>query len=63
MRKRYGDEEIVGFLREAESGISVKEFRRRHGESRGISGADSNLIRRVVTVRRVPVRMARRTDS
>lgn len=63
MRKRYGDEEIVGFLREAESGISVKELRRRHGESRREFRSRYNLIRRVVMVRRAPVRAARHTDS
>ena len=33
MKKRYSDEQIVGFLREAESGMSVKELCRRHGFS------------------------------
>lgn len=33
MKKRYSEEQIVGFLREAESGISVKELCRRHGFS------------------------------
>lgn len=33
MKKRYSDEQIVGFLREAESGVPVKELCRRHGFS------------------------------
>lgn len=33
MKKRYSDEQIIGFLKEAESGISVKELCRRHGFS------------------------------
>jgi putative transposase len=33
MKKRYSEEQIIGFLREAESGISVKELCRRHGFS------------------------------
>ena len=33
MKKRYSDEQIVGFLREAESGVSLKELCRRHGFS------------------------------
>lgn len=33
MKKHYSDEQIVGFLREAESGVPVKELCRRHGFS------------------------------
>ncbi len=33
MKKRYRKEQIIGFLKEAESGISVKELCRRHGFS------------------------------
>lgn len=33
MKKRYNDERIIGFLREAESGIKVKDLCRRHGFS------------------------------
>lgn len=33
MKKRYSDEQIVGFLREAESDVSVKELCRRYGVS------------------------------
>ena len=33
MKKRYTDEQIIGFLQEAESGIPLKELCRRHGFS------------------------------
>jgi putative transposase len=33
MKKRYSDEQIIGFLREAESGIKIKDLCRRHGFS------------------------------
>ena len=33
MKKRYSEEQIIGFLKEAESGIAVKELCRRHGFS------------------------------
>jgi len=33
MKKRYRDEQYSGFLKEAESGISVKDLCRRHGFS------------------------------
>ncbi len=33
MKKRYSEEQIIGFLKEAEAGISVKELCRRHGFS------------------------------
>ena len=33
MKKRYKEEQIIGFLKEAESGISVKELCRKHGFS------------------------------
>jgi putative transposase len=33
MKKRYTEEQIIGFLREAESGVAVKELCRRHGFS------------------------------
>jgi putative transposase len=35
MKKRYTEEQIIGFLREAESGIPVKELCRKHGFSDG----------------------------
>jgi putative transposase len=33
MKKRYSEEQIIGFLKEAESGVPVKDLCRRHGFS------------------------------
>ena len=33
MKKRFTEEQIIGFLREAESGLPVEELCRRHGFS------------------------------
>ena len=33
MKKRYSEEQIIGFLREADAGIPVKDLCRRHGIS------------------------------
>lgn len=33
MKKRFSEEQIIGFLREADSGLPVKELCRRHGFS------------------------------
>ena len=33
MKKRFAEEQIIGFLREAESGLPVAELCRRHGFS------------------------------
>ena len=33
MKKRFSDEQIIGFLREAQSGMAIKELCRRHGFS------------------------------
>ena len=33
MKKRFTDEQIIGFLREAEAGVAVKDLCRRHGFS------------------------------
>lgn len=33
MKKRFSEEQIIGFLREAESGLAVAELCRRHGFS------------------------------
>ncbi len=35
MKKRFTDEQIIGFLREAEGGVPIKELCRRHGFSEG----------------------------
>lgn len=33
MKKRFSEEQIIGFLREAEAGVPVKELCRKHGFS------------------------------
>lgn len=33
MKKRFSEEQIIGFLREADAGVAVKELCRRHGFS------------------------------
>ena len=33
MKKRFTEEQIIGFLREADAGVAVKELCRRHGFS------------------------------
>ncbi len=33
MKKRFSEEQIIGFLREVEAGMAVKELCRRHGFS------------------------------
>ncbi len=33
MKKRFSEEQIIGFLREADSGVPVKELARKHGFS------------------------------
>ena len=33
MKKRFSEEQIIGFLREAEAGLAVKDLCRRHGFS------------------------------
>ncbi len=33
MKKRFSEEQIIGFLREAEAGLPVRELCRRHGFS------------------------------
>jgi putative transposase len=33
MKKRFTEEQIIGFLREVESGLPIKELCRRHGFS------------------------------
>lgn len=33
MKKRFTEEQIIGFLREADSGLPIKELCRRHGFS------------------------------
>ncbi len=33
MKKRFTEEQIIGFLREADTGVKVKDLCRRHGFS------------------------------
>jgi putative transposase len=33
VKKRFSEEQIIGFLREAEAGVAVKELARKHGFS------------------------------
>jgi len=33
MKKRFSEEQIIGFLKEADAGLPVKELRRKHGFS------------------------------
>ncbi len=35
MKKRFTEEQIIGFLREADAGMSIKELCRKHGFSEG----------------------------
>jgi putative transposase len=35
VKKRFSEEQIIGFLREAEHGVAVKDLCRRHGFSEG----------------------------
>jgi len=35
VKKRYTDEQIIGFLREADKGVPIKELCRKHGFSEG----------------------------
>jgi len=35
VKKRYSEEQIIGFLKEAESGVKLKDLCRRHGFSEG----------------------------
>lgn len=35
MKKRFSEEQIIGFLREAEGGLPIKELCRRYGFSEG----------------------------
>ena len=55
MKKRYNEEQIIGFLKEAEAGIPVKELCRKHGFSDGsfytwpakFGGMDASMMKRV----------------
>jgi len=60
VKKRHTDEQIIGFLREAEAGVAVKELCRRHGFSEasfylwrskfgGMSASDAKRLRELET--------------
>lgn len=60
MKKRFTEEQIIGFLREAEVGLPVKELCRRHGFSEasyylwrskfgGMSVSDAKRLRELET--------------
>ncbi len=60
MKKRFSEEQIIGFLREAEAGVAVKELCRRHGFSdasfylwrnkfAGMSVSDAKRLRELET--------------
>lgn len=60
MKKRYSEEQIIGFLREAEAGVPVKELCRRQGFSEasfylwrskfgGMSASDAKRLRELET--------------
>ena len=44
MKKRFSEEQIIGFLREADKGLAVKELCRKHGfwEATTTSGGASS---------------------
>ena len=55
MKKRFSEEQIIGFLREAEAGVPVKELCRRHGFSEAsyylwrskFGGMDASMVSRM----------------
>ncbi len=60
MKKRFFEEQIIGFLREADAGMAVKELCRRHGFSEasydlwrnefgGMSVSDAKRLRELET--------------
>ncbi len=60
MKKRFSEEQIIGFLREAEAGMAVKELCRRHGFSEasyylwrskfgGMTASDAKRLRELET--------------
>lgn len=60
MKKRFTEEQIIGFLKEAESGLPVKELCRRHGFSEpsyyvwkskfgGMTASDAKRLRELET--------------
>ena len=46
MKKRFTEEQIIGFLRQAQGGVPVKELSRKHGFSDATSGCIASIGRR-----------------
>ena len=67
MKKRYSEEQIIGFLKEAESGIAVKELCRRHSSAMLDSPRRPSSTMRIFSsaeyCRRVARRMSRMAFS
>lgn len=65
MKKRYSEEQIIGFLREADAGLPVKELCRRHGFSEAsyylwrskYGGLDVSEVKRLKTLERENARL------
>ena len=60
MKKRFTEEQIIGFLREADAGLAIKELCRRHGFSEasyylwrskfsGMTASDAKRLRELET--------------
>lgn len=62
MKKRFGEEQIIGFLKEAEGGVPVRELCRKYGFSDAsfylwrskFGGMDVSDARRLVSCRNMP---------
>ena len=54
MKKWFSEAQIIGFLREAEAGLPVKELCRRHGFSPGAAEASYYLWRSQRVICREP---------
>jgi putative transposase len=65
MKKRYSEEQIIGFLREADAGLPVKELCRRHGFSEAsyylwrskYGGLDVSEVKRLKTLEQENARL------
>ena len=49
MKKRFSEEQIIGFLREAEAGVAIKDLCRRHGLSDAINGVRFTYLAPAIT--------------
>jgi Transposase len=57
MKKWYSDEQIIGFLRKADAGVSVKDLCRRHGFSEASFYLWRGKYGVIIDRRRLPVRI------